>query len=142
MKKTIILSFALWTLSASNVYAQTISEDRIELAASTAVLFGKDGRAMFHADRKFLIAFTGNQEGKVFEYDTDRRLVRISRWGFVALWLRCADLKPMKVACVAAETLQTSKPQERGFSIARRPPLQTVGMIPFCPGDPRCPKLK
>ena len=100
-----------------------------ELAEPTAVALDADGIPMFRADRAFLLELVGT-EGRIFAAKAAR--VRISPDGQSEVWLRCADLKPLK-ACDSSATPATR---------AREPDGVRGGGVPNCPGDPRCPRRR
>ena len=105
----------------------------VQLKEKDAVAYGEGGVPMFNADRDFILAFAGNPEGRVFEFDKSKRRVRISADSSSQVWLACDDLQPTS-SCVEIAEAATVAPTPR-----KR--LARGGGIPNCPGDPRCPKL-
>ena len=106
----------------------------VQLKEKDAVAYGEGGVPMFNADRDFTLAFAGNPEGRVFEFDKVKRRVRISADSSSQVWLACDDLQPT-ASCVEMAEAATAGPTTPRKRLARG------GGIPNCPGDPRCPKL-
>ncbi|USU07924.1 hypothetical protein NF700_12640 [Sphingomonadaceae bacterium OTU29MARTA1] len=112
-------------------------EDRVELAVPVATAFGSDGKPRFRAEQAFLLRLASNPEGRVVQYDAAHRMVRISTLQADALWLRCSELKPMRLACGETEATRTfPRYRTRGGSTVD---VAASGIVPLCPGDPRCP---
>lgn len=123
-----------------------------QLANKDAVAFGDDGNPMFRGSQEFIRAQAGSQSGQVHEWDLSADRVRISPSGRPGLWLACADLKPMSIACAA--TLRTTAggnlivtnraaagDATKSFVEPGAPAgAPGGGGIPNCPGDPRCPR--
>lgn len=114
--------------------------ERIELRASTAIAFADDGKPRFRADLVTLLKAAESLTGEVVEYDADKQMVRISTSDADALWLRCSDLKPMTESC-SSDDVAPSRPLRRTRGGSPNPDT-VLGIIPNCPGDPRCPRLK
>lgn len=132
----------------STVTFRGAAQSRVELAQRTAVALDTSGKPLFVADSKFLFAYAGNPSRRAQEWDPVRQRVRISVGKSMPLWLRCADLKPMAIACtglrframrdgsieIGAPVGGTRSRSDQGAV------LPGAGAIPACPGDPRCPR--
>jgi hypothetical protein len=116
--------------------------ESFQYRAAEALVVDKNGKPLFRTSRDFLLTVSGNPEGRVLDYDAERRMVRVSDnnpW-----WIPCDELQPLTNACQAGP----SKPRTRGLRL----PPQNGGSdggeaggpagrgVPSCPGDPRCPK--
>jgi hypothetical protein len=163
MRKSLhaIAAVTLAAIAASGAFAQAFSIRSVEFnggtvqtaqpTVETLVVFGDDDRALFRGSRDFAFGFAGNPAGRVYEWDTQRQMVRISPAGQPGAWLACGDLAAMPVAC--AGTLRISSQgklvveDRRGSRGDRRGGADPTadngpaGAVPNCPGDPRCPRV-
>jgi hypothetical protein len=123
----LILACSLALIASPVAHAQ--EAEVFELKGDSAIVLDDNDMPVFFADRAFLVDLLGTQ-GEIFEVTPGR--VRISRDGEEGVWLRCADLKPIK-ACGEQATV-VSRSRQRDDARA--------GGVPVCPGDPRCPKRR
>ena len=121
--------------------AADASIESFQYRAAEALVVDKSGKVLFRTSRDFLLTVSGNPQGRVLDYDPERRMVRVSDnnpW-----WIPCDQLQPLANACQTT----ASKPKTRGIKL---PPQSSetgdgsvVGPaargVPSCPGDPRCP---
>lgn len=125
----------------------------MQFKAETAVVLDAEGNSLFRADRKFVLGFARNAQGRVYEWRPAQRTVRLSASGQPAVWLGCDDLQTMIIACTKLRLAVQPDRSIRISETVRRPPLRgsselqgdtsppNARRVPNCPGDPRCPKL-
>ena len=117
--------------------------ESFQYRAPEALVVDKNGKPLFRTSRDFLLTVSGNPEGRVLDYDPERRMVRVSDnnpW-----WIPCDELQPLARTCQAA----APKPRTRGLKLppqngeAGGDPIGGPASrgVPSCPGDPRCPKV-
>ena len=123
----LILACSLALMAAPVAHAQ--DTEVFELKGDNAVVLDDNDMPVFLADRAFLIDLLGT-EGEIFAATPGR--VRISRDGEEGVWLRCADLKPLKVCGEQTNVVRRSRQRDDS----------RAGGVPVCPGDPRCPKKR
>ena len=117
-----------------------------QLSGQEAVAYGGDGAPLFRGSQAFILDFVGNPSGQVFEWDLAGQRVRVSPAGRPPLWLSCADLAPMSVACaaslrIAADGALMVEPRRPGRGSSRGPAEEAaLAALPSCPGDARCPR--
>lgn len=145
---------------------------RIELKADRARAYDTAGKPLFEAGLDYIRDYAENPGGRVYEWDVVAQRVRISAEGQEPVWLKCIELMPMSIACGPALRTQGAlivvgqgEIPERFRPPPPRPPSpgdspfgtlpNTSGTgkgsgyaagpargVPFCPGDPRCRKVK
>ena len=120
----------------------------VEFKFTKAVAYGADDKPLFNGTRMFILGFTGNTAGRVFSWDLARDKVRVSPAGKPAVWLACADLQAMPLACSTSLRMGSDGSlivSGSGGGVHNRgtPPPGSgrvdLGQLPDCPGDPRCP---
>lgn len=118
-----------------------------------ATALDADGQSLFRSSRSYVLEFAKNRDGLVSEWRPSAGIVRISRTGDPEVWLRCADLRSMVIACSklqfdvrGGQVLRVSEPGvvAPGRSSSQVPGTQigpSTRGVPDCPGDPRCPRF-
>ena len=128
-------------------------ERAVAAKADSIVVFGDDNTPLFRGSPSFALGFAGNQDGRVYEWDTVRQRVRISPPGQPGAWVACNDVAPMTIACsgvlrISSEgklVLENRRAGAGGLRGGDEGPVDSAGVppgaVPNCPGDPRCPRV-
>lgn len=114
------------------------AHETIQYRVPEALVIDDKGKPLFRAPRAFLLQISGNLEGRVLDYDSARRSVRVSahhQW-----WIPCSQLQPQATICADPRKRPTrSADQEESAPLGDLVmELESRG-VPHCPGDPRCP---
>lgn len=140
---------AIAATAGANVVFRGDAQSRAELVGPTAVAVDAAGRPLYSAGSHYLFTQAANPARRVQEWNPKLQLVRINSGKAEPLWLRCADLKPMAIACSTMRIQATSDGRiEIGQPVGRQRSMGSdqgpfdAGGVPACPGDPRCPRLK
>jgi hypothetical protein len=165
MRRSLCLSIAAAAaaMSASPVLGQAFSIRNVQFSGGTVqtaqvtgdsiVVFGDDNTPLFRGSPSFALGFAGNQDGRVYEWDTVRQRVRISPPGQPGAWVACNDVAPMTIACsgvlrISSEgklVLENRRVVAGGVRGSDEGPVDSAGVppgaVPNCPGDPRCPRV-
>jgi hypothetical protein len=135
--------------AGANVVFRGAAQSQAELLRPTAVAVDVAGRPLYSGKSAYLFEQAGNPARRVQEWNPKLQLVRVNIGGADPLWLRCADLKPMVIACSTMQiqarrdgTIEIGQPVGRQRSMAGDQGPREAGGVPACPGDPRCPRLK
>lgn len=71
----------------------------IRLKQARVIAYDDDDKPMFEAGLNYILAYAENPKGRVYEWRPHAGRVRVSPDGIEGVWLKCADLKRMSVAC-------------------------------------------
>ena len=71
----------------------------IRLKTTRVIAYNDNDDALFEAGLNYILAYSENPKGRVYEWSPHSRRVRVSPDGIDGVWLKCADLKRMSVAC-------------------------------------------
>ena len=152
-----VIAAAVSMLTATPVLAQAFpitmvqfdgaAGQTIQLKDAKAVVYGADDTPMYQGNRDVILKAAASTTGDVLAWDIARQKVRISATGKPQVWLSCADLQPMSVACSTSLRISSDgalviggsngKPKRGAAATPLDPGVR--GRLPDCPGDPRCP---
>lgn len=143
----------------------------VALKGAAAKAYDRADKPLFEAGIDYIRDYAENPTGRVHVWDPISQRVRLSAEGKDEVWLRCADVAPMSIACgprlgiqgavifvgegAIPPRWQPAPPDPgggpfgsinhgsgtgQGSGYAAGPGLGRG--VPFCPGDPRCRKVK
>lgn len=143
----------------------------VVLKTPTAKAYDRQDKPLFEAGLDYIRDYAENPTGRVYVWNPISQQVRISAEGKEEVWLRCADVQPMSIACGPRLGIQGAIIFVGEGAIPQRwqpaPPDPGAGPfgsiahgsgtgqgsgyaagptpgrgVPLCPGDTRCRKVK